>query len=333
MPDKPLPKILLISTGGTIASRFVKGKGYSPALGGDDFLGMYPELADLAEIDVIQPCNVLSFALTPLQILDIVNIAREKIARKRFEGVIVTQGTATMEETSYLADLLWDLAEPLIFTGSMLNSSERDWDGPRNILNAVLIAVSKDAREKGAMVTLGGEIHAARDVVKIHKTALAPLVSYNTGPLGFVLNRKEVVFHRTPLRRMVFPVNTLETKVDLIKVVMGGDAGLLKASIANGARGIVLEALPGGGGVTPEIMEVVREARKGGVIFVMSPRSPLGSAKSAAGGGCGPFDLMNCGVINAGDLAAVKARVLLMAALPFANSQEELARIFKEIAP
>lgn len=327
------PKLLLISTGGTIASKFVEGKGYAPVLGGDDFLDPYPELAAIAEIDSIQPCNVLSFALTPAQIMEVVSIAREKVAKESYEGVIITQGTATLEETSYLADLWWDREEPLVFTGSMLNASERDWDGPRNLLCAALIASGKDARGKGVMITLGGEIHAARDALKIHKTGLAPLVSYNAGPLGLVLNKKEVVFHRAPLRRKTFPVKTPETKVDLIKVALGCDARLLRASIDSGAKAIVLEALPGGGGVTPEIMEVVREAGNRGFIFVMSPRSPIGSVSSVASGGCGPFDLRQCGVINAGDLAAVKARILLMAALPHVNSREELARIFKEIAP
>jgi len=265
--------------------------------------------------------------------MQIVGTARQKVLHEGFVGIVVTQGTATLEESSYLADLLWDVEAPLVFTGSMLNSSERDWDGPRNIMNSVVVAISAEARGKGAMICLGGEVHAARDATKIHKTSLAPLASLNTGPLGMVINKKEVVFYRTPLKRKTFPAKTLETAVDIIKVGIGDNARLLDASIASGARAIVLEAFPGGGGVTPEIMAAVKRARAKDFIFVMAPRSPIGSSLSGASGGCGPFDLRQSGVITAGDLAAIKARIVLMVALPLTGNLDQLRETFREIAP
>jgi L-asparaginase len=328
------PKVLLISTGGTISSKFDPAKGYSPALTGADFLAEFPIFGEFADIDVMQPCNVLSFALAPATIMQIVDTAKQKVAQEGFAGVVVTQGTATLEESSYLADLLWDVDAPLVFTGSMLNSSERDWDGPKNIMNSVIVAASAEARGKGAMICLGGEVHAARDATKIHKTSLAPLASLNTGPLGMVINKRDVVFHRAPLRRKTFKANTLEMAVDIIKVGIGEDSRLLDASIASGARAIVLEAFPGGGGVTPEMMVSVKKARARDFIFVMAPRSPIGSAALAgASGGCGPFDLRQCGVIPAGDLAALKARIVLMVVLPLITNAEQVRNIFSEIAP
>jgi L-asparaginase len=327
------PQVLLVSTGGTISSKFDPAKGYSPALTGADFLADFPALRELADIEIIQPCNVLSFALSPVTVMQIVSAAKEKVMQEGFAGVVVTQGTATLEETSYLADLLWDVDAPLVFTGSMLNSSERDWDGPRNIMNSVMVAISTEARGKGVTICLGGEIHAARDATKIHKTSLAPLASLNTGPLGMVINKRDVVFHRAPLRRKTFHAQTLEMAIDIIKVGIGDDARLLDASIASGARAIVLEAFPGGGGVTPEIMAAVRRARLRDFIFVMAPRSPIGSSLSGAGGGCGPFDLRQCGVITAGDLTATKARIVLMIALPLTGNLDQLRDTFREIAP
>jgi L-asparaginase len=327
------PKVLLISTGGTISSKFDPAKGYSPALTGADFLSDFPALREFAEIEAIQPCNVLSFALSPETVMQIVGTARQKVLHEGFVGIVVTQGTATLEESSYLADLLWDVEAPLVFTGSMLNSSERDWDGPRNIMNSVVVAISAEARGKGAMICLGGEVHAARDATKIHKTSLAPLASLNTGPLGMVINKREVVFYRTPLKRKTFPAKTLETAVDIIKVGIGDNARLLDASIASGARAIVLEAFPGGGGVTPEIMAAVKRARAKDFIFVMTPRSPIGSSLSGASGGCGPFNLRQSGVITAGDLASIKARIVLMVALPLTGNLDQLRETFREIAP
>jgi L-asparaginase len=327
------PRVLLVSTGGTVASRFEEGKGYSPAVKGDDILRDFPEVHEAAEIEAVQCGNVLSFALYPDTVMKIVRMVSEKLKKEDFHGAVITQGTATMEESAYLADLLWDLEKPLVFTGSMFSSSEKDWDGPRNILNAVLVAASPLARNKGAMVCVGGEIHAARDVVKMHKSSLVPYASLNAGPLGMFVNKRDIIFNRAPLLRKVFLTDKLENRVDIIKVAMGSDARLLDASIKSGAKAIVLESLPGGGGVTPEIMAAVRNARNDGFIFAMTPRSPLGSALSVAGGGCGPWDLRQCGVITAGDLPSVKARIIFMVTLPLGKDFKELMQIFHEIAP
>lgn len=327
------PKVLFVSTGGTISSRYEEGKGYSSFLKGDDILCELPEIHGAVEIESVQYCNVLSFALSPEIIMGIVTFVKQRLKDDDFLGAVIAQGTATMEEAAYLADLLWDQDKPLVFTGSMFNSSERDWDGPRNILNSILVASSPLAKNKGVMICLGGEIHAARDAVKMHKSSPVPIVSLNAGPLGMVVNKGSVIFNRIPLLRKCFSPADLETTVDIIKVALGSDARLINASIKTGAKAIVLEALPGGGGVTPQIMAAVKKARRKGFIFVMTPRSPLGSALSNASGGCGPWDLRQCGVITAGDLSSVKARVVLMVTLPLVRDLEELSQIFREIAP
>ncbi|KUO71936.1 MAG: hypothetical protein APF77_04600 [Clostridia bacterium BRH_c25] len=327
------PKVLIISTGGTISSKYDNEKGYSPAVSVQELCSSLFGIENLAEIESIQFCNVLSFALEPNQILDLVNIIRAKIYEGDYAGVVITQGTATMEETSYLADLLWDIDQPLVFTGAMLNASERDWDGARNIFNSVLVAADPMAKNKGALVCMGGEIHAARDVSKVHKSSLNAFVSLNSGPLGMVSNNK-VVFYRNPVLRKVFAlVSRLETGTEIIKVSLGAGSKLIDLLVANDYKGIVLEGFPGGGGVTPEIMNSVIKAQDKGVVFVLTPRSPMGSVISRASGGCGPWDLRQCGVINGGDLTSVKARILLMVALPLVSSKAELEGLFNEAAP
>jgi L-asparaginase len=238
-----------------------------------------------------------------------------------------------MEETSYLADLLWDIDKTLVFTGSMLSASERDWDGARNIFNSVLVAADPSAKNKGVLVCMAGEIHGARDVSKIHKTSLNTFVSLNSGPLGVVANNR-VIFYRSSLHREVIAsVNRLETNVEIVKVSLGTSSKLIDLLISNDYKGIILESFPGGGGVTPQIMKSVRDAQHKEIVFVQTPRSTMGTSISRASGGCGPWDLRQCGVINGGDLSSVKARILLMVLLPLINNKSELEEIFNKMAP
>lgn len=327
------PKVLIVSTGGTISSKYDNEKGYSPAVTAQELSSSLDGIEKFADVESMQFCNVLSFALQPLQILELVNIIKTKISDENYAGAVITQGTATMEETSFLADLLWDIDKPLVFTGAMLNASERDWDGARNILNSVLVAADTAARNKGVLVCMAGEIHAARDVSKIHKTSLNTFVSLNTGPLGVIANNR-VIFYRSPILRKVFAsITRLETNVEIIKVSLGTSSKLMNLLVCNGYKGIVLEGFPGGGGVTPEIMSCVKETQYKDIAFVLTPRSPMGTSISRASGGCGPWDLRQCGVINGGDLTSVKARILLMVTLPLINDKSQLETIFSEIAP
>lgn len=327
------PKVLIISTGGTISSKYDNEKGYSPAVTAQELSSSFLGIDKYADIESMQFCNVLSFALEPHQILDLANLIKAKITEGDCAGAVVTQGTATMEETSYLADLLWDIDKPLVFTGAMLNASEKDSDGARNIFNSVLVAIDPMAKNKGVLVCMAGEIHAARDVSKIHKSSLNTFVSLNTGPLGLVSNNR-VIFYRNPVLRKVFaPIDRLETNIEIIKVSLGTSSKLIDVLVSNDYKGIVLEGFPGGGGVTPEIMNCVKKAQDKDIAFVLTPRSPMGSVVSRASGGCGPWDLYQCGVISGGDLTSVKARILLMVTLPLVDNKSELEKIFNEITP
>lgn len=327
------PKILIVSTGGTISSKYDSEAGYSPAITAQDLRASIIEAETVVDIEAIEFCNVLSFSLAPYQILKMINMIRTKLTEEDFVGAVVTQGTATMEETSFLADLVWDIDKPLVFTGAMLNASERDWDGARNIYNSVLVAANIEARSKGVMVCMGGEIHAARDVSKIHKTSLNAFISINTGPLGVVSNNR-VIFYRNPILRKVFTkVEKLETNVEILKVSLGANSRVLDFMISENYRGIIIEGFPGGGGVTPEIMKSIRKAQGKDIVFVLTPRSPVGTSVSRASGGSGPWDLFQCGVINGGDLTSIKARILLMVALPKVGSKPDVQKIFNEIAP
>lgn len=325
-------KVLLVNTGGTISSEYSEAGVYSPVISANGLIDRIPKAYNLAYYDTIQIDNTLSFALTPKKIFEIIELIRSKLVTDNYVAAIITQGTATMEETSFLADLLWDLDKPLIFTGAMINASEKDWDGGRNLLNSIITAISPGSKGLGVLVCMSGEIHAARDVVKLHKSAIKSFYSLNSGPIGIV-NGDCAIFYRKLLKRKVFKTCYLEEKVDIIKVTIGDDASLLKASINNGAKAIVIESFPGSGGVTPEIANVIRKESGSGVIFVSTPRSPLGSMHAIAGGGCGSFDLKSLGVIMGGDLTSVKVRMLLMVVLPLTQNHIKLTSIFNQVSP
>jgi L-asparaginase len=331
------PKILLVSTGGTISSQMQPDGGYRPALGAAALLEhCLQQTPGQAEIVPWQYCSLLSFAMTPEMIFELTGQVRAQLRRgPDWVGAVVTQGTATMEETAFLADLLWDDPRPLVFTGAMANATRADWDGPQNLADAVAVALHPDSRNRGALVCMAGEVHAARDVAKLHKTALSSFASVNAGRLATVSGEgRRVTFVRTGPRPAVFSPPALETRVELIKICLGCGGGLIDAAVEAGARAVVLECFPGGGGIPPAVFERVKVHLQSGVFFVMAPRSPCGSANdSPSASGSGPWDLRRAGVIPAGDLPAVKARLLLMAALPGMGSREELAELMARFCP
>lgn len=327
------PRVLIISTGGTILSKPAStGAGYSPHLTGAELIGFEPNVLSWADVDVIEWSSVLSFAFTPESIVNLSKMVTKNLAEDKIAGAVIIQGTATMEETAFLADLLHTSDKPLVFTGAMYSASERDSDGPRNVLNSIIVASSNEARGKGVLVCMNGEIHAARDVIKTHKSSIATFKSPNIGPIGLVNNKEGAIFYTAPLLRRTFnPV--IEPYVDLIKAVLGSDARLLKASVNSGSKGIVIEAFPGGGGVTPAMMEYIIELRSMDFPIVVTPRSILGRPIPQAGGGSGPADLQKCGAIFGGDLSAPKARILLMVALGNYKTTSEIRDVFAPFAP
>lgn len=325
-------KILFVSTGGTIASVCKASSGYSPTQTDmSELLKCAPELLEQADVIQMDHSSILSFLMTPDFIMDMVVKISERVKQDGFDGVVVAQGTAMLEESPFLADLFWNSEVPLVFTGAMFNKSEPDWDGSRNVCNAIAIALSPESRGRGALVTLGGEIHAARDAVKTHKTSLAPIESVNFGRLGNVINCSKVVYYRNAVRRTVFEKPALQEKVDIVKVSMGSSGILISALAEAGYKAVVIEALPGGGGVSQEVFDAV-EKYKDKLLFVMCPRSQGGVCISKAGGGTGPVNLKKLGVLTAGDLNSVKTRLFLMAAMAKYETREEIEKALDAFA-
>ncbi|HEX5581182.1 MAG TPA: asparaginase, partial [Gemmatimonadaceae bacterium] len=243
---------------------------------------------------------------------------RAAAERDDLAGIVVTHGTDTMEESAYLADLLYSGAMPVVFTGAQRSAADPDTDGPPNVRDAVRIAASPAARGLGVVIAMGGRIDAARDATKVHTRALRAFGSFEHGALGEVAGDIVHVYRRRSRPDNLSRVEALESRVVLIKLGAGMDGLLLRAAREAGQRGIVLEGF-GLGDATPAVAAEVERAVGAGVAVLVVSRCPDGDAAPLYGGG-GGADLARAGALFGGNLRGPKARVLLMAALAAARS-------------
>lgn len=300
--------VVVVTTGGTISMRADPATGkLVPAASGDELVEMldWPEsppleLDDFARVPSFEMHGALALSL-----------ARRVLDHRA--PIVVTHGTDTMEETVYLIDrVLPGDAPPVVLTGAQRGADERDTDGPRNLRDAIRAAAARESVGRGAMMVFAGEIHAAREARKTHTSAVRAFESPGYGPIGHV-DAGRVFFTRRPERRPPLPVPDQLAPVDLIRLYAGSDARFLRASLASGARAIVLEAT-GRGNANEQVVEGVRELVGAGVPIVVCSRCVAGGVEPVYGRG-GGRDLAEAGALFAGDLAGPKARVLLQLAL------------------
>jgi L-asparaginase len=300
-------RVVVVSTGGTIAMRPEPGTGkLVPAANLDELLESlaWPDAPPLELDDFV---SVPSFDMHGALAL---SLGRRVLEHRA--PVVVTHGTDTMEETVWMIDrLLPDEAPPVVLTGAQRPGDDPDRDGPRNLRDAIRVAGSPAARGRGAMIVFDGEIHAAREVRKVHTTAVRAFASPGYGPIGHV-DGGRVIFSRRPERRPALPVPDELAPVDLIRLHAGSDARFLRAAVQSGTRGIVLEGT-GRGNANDQVVEGVREAVAAGVPVVVCSRCVAGRVEPVYGRG-GGRDLAEAGAVFAGDLAGPKARVLLQLA-------------------
>jgi len=308
-----MKRILVLTTGGTIAMRAdTPASGAVPVLAGADFLSAVPE--GVAEVRAEGFSNLPSAHFTIEQIWNLSRRVAALAAEDAVDGVIVTHGTDTLEESAYLCDITVDSPKPIVFTGAMRTVSDVGSEGLANLAAAVRVAASDDARGLGTLVVFNDEIHAAREVTKTHTTALDTFQSPEFGALGRV-DYGGTVIARKPTRREFIPATRLEPNVHLLKLVVGMSDGLLEYLVETvGARGIVLETL-GGGRVPPWWLPTIKRAVKGDCAIVVTSRTGAGRTVDRYGYAGAHRDLVQIGCWFADGLNGQKARIKLMAAL------------------
>jgi L-asparaginase len=311
-----MTKVVVLGTGGTIASRADGARGHVAAATGAELLDSLTARGVTAPaemtVTVEQFCNFNSF-LFDLELASRLARRAEAILREPdVAGVVVTHGTDTMEESAFLADLAVTSDKPIVFTGAQRPADAPDSDGPRNLADAIRVAAAREARGLGVLVVFEQELHAARDVTKLHTARLGTFYSGEHGKLGEI-DGTRVVVHRSPVLRHHFAIERIEPSVELIKLVMGTDGRLLRHALETGARGIVLEAF-GRGNANHAVVGGVHEANGRGVPVLVTSRCPQGRVEPVYGNGGGK-DLATAGALFAGDLSGPKARILLAALL------------------
>jgi L-asparaginase len=323
------PLVCVVGTGGTIASKFdpVLGGHVSAASAGDLVMAI-PELADVAQIRVVEHSNINSALMDTPTAFGLRNTLRKVLEDPSVAGIVVTHGTATLEETAYLMDLTVGTERPIVVTGAQRNADEKDPDGPRNLLNAVRIAADPNAAGRGVMVALGGEIHSALDATKVNPDRLTCFGARDGGAIGTV-TAHAVNFFALPQRRLHFEVHEIRTDVHIIKMVQGSSDLLFRACVAAKVDGIVVEAT-GGGNVNLPFYEGVCMALQAGIPVVAGTRLPSGAPHPGKGYLGSWQSLIRQGAISSGYLSGLKARILLMVALGQTSDREALRAIFAQ---
>jgi L-asparaginase len=302
--------VAVFALGGTIAMTRAPRGGVAPALSAPELLAAVPGLegiaAGLRTVDFRRkPGASLSFG-DLFELAAAINGALGSGCR----GVVVIQGTDTIEEVAYVLDLLLDTDAPVVVTGAMRNPTMAGADGPANILAAIRVAITPGARGLGCLVVLGDQIHAARWVQKTHTASPAAFASPGHGPLGEVVEGRVrlpvALRHRSPV---LHPDPARRVRVGVATVALGDDGSLAEA-LGERADGLVIAAL--GVGHVPADMAPVLGRLADRIPVVLASRIGAGPVHDRTYGYPGSErDLLSRGLISAGSLAPVKARILL----------------------
>ena len=333
-PASNLPRLAVFTTGGTIAMRKDETGGVVPAIDGAELLAAVPGIGELAQLEVNNLFNMPSDYMTEEHWLLLYQQVSSDLERDDIAGAIISHGTDTLEETAFFLDLTLSTDKPVVLVGAQRNASEQDSDGPRNLLNAVLVATAPDARGKGVMVVFNQQISAARDTSKSHT---ASVVGFQAGDMGFLgeVGHNDVHFYRPATRRQtLLPANLDQMvslpKVEIVAMYSGADGCLLNAAVNSGAQGIVVQGL-GAGNVNLPLFEAMKSAIAKGIAVVITTRVPNGRVAPVYGYPGGGKTLQEAGVLFAGDLSSQKARIVLKLALQKALSHGDLQEVFNRI--
>ena len=324
------PTIYILATGGTIAG---SGSGAldtsytSGTVTVDKLIAAVPEINKIATIKGEQISNIGSQEMNNEVWFKLANRVNELLTSGKADGIVITHGTDTMEETAYFLNLVVKSDKPIVMVGAMRNSGSLSADGPLNIYNAVNVAMCKKAVGKCVMVVMNDEIHAAREVTKTNTTAVDTFKSPNSGKIGTVFYGN-VKFYMNPVRKhtvnSAFDITKIKElpRVDIIYSHSNDNPDFVNLAVKNGAKGIINAGM-GNGNPFPSALEALGEAVKSGVVVVRGSRVSSGETTMN-----GEVDDGKYGFLASDNLNAQKARVLLMLALTQTTDKAKIQEFF-----
>lgn len=303
------PRLLFLSLGGTITMVQNNSGGIAPKLGASELIASVPALAEVADIEAHSPFRLPSPSLTLENLVEVARLITEGFAAG-IDGAVVIQGTDTIEESAFLLDLLVDAAKPVVVTGAMRGAEAPGADGPANLLAAARVAAAPEARGLGTLVVLNYDIHAARFVQKSHTTLPSAFESPQSGRLGLVAEGRPRFFARVLPTPRYAVGDGPPPPIALVKCAMGDDGRQLSTIPDLGYAGMVLEGM-GAGHVLASVAPIVG-AVAAKIPVVLASRLTTGPVFTQTYGYDGSeIDLIKRGVIPAGYLSGLKARLLL----------------------
>ncbi|MGE5292882.1 MAG: asparaginase [Micromonosporaceae bacterium] len=323
-----MKRVTVFALGGTIAmTPGSAADGARPALSGRQLLASVPGLADTgARLTVHDFRQVPGASLTLADVIGLAAAIGEQ-ERDGADGIVVTQGTDTIEETAYALDLLHHTDTPVVVTGAMRHPGMAGADGPANILSAVQVAASPAARGMGCIVVFADQVHAARHVRKTHSTSIAAFASPGSGPLGQVAEGTIRLHARATGRLRVTGVRgDAIPRVTLITITLGDDGELVEHAAAR-SGGLVIAAF--GAGHVPAVAVPALEKAASRIPVVLTTRTGAGPVLSRMYGFSGSErDMLGRGLISGGSLHPLKARVLLQLLLAAGAQRPRVATAF-----
>lgn len=328
MKRAQLPCIVLLGTGGTIASTAGAATAladYTVTEGIDSLLTAVPEITELANIRCEQVFNVDSRCITNKMLLKLAAHVDKLLADPGIDGVVITHGTDTLEETAYFLNLTIKSNKPVVLTGAMRPGSALSADGPLNLYNAILLASRPEATGHGVLVMLNDRVHAARFVTKTNTTQVETFQSSGQGSLGQIANGQLRLYQkpeRLHTQNTEFKLTSIRKlpAVDIIYDHQDAGPHIYDASIAAGVQGIVVAAC-GNGSLSPQAEKGLKRAVKHGIACVRGSRSGSGIVTASQND-------VRRGLISGDTLNPQKARVLLMLALTLGRDRDTIQSCF-----
>lgn len=330
MTDRP--RVALIFTGGTIDSVGVDRLDLAwyieagQRLADGELVARVPELTSIADVNEVPFRRLPSQSIKDRDLFDLVGLIHGLFAEDRANGVVITHGTNTLEETAYFLHLTLKTERPVVVVGAMRPSSAIGADGYLNLLNGVRVAADPSPRGMGVLVVLNDTIHSARDVTKTATYRLETFQGRDLGPLGYADNDGRVIFYHRPVRPHTvateFDIAQIQDlpRVDVVVSHLGADGTMIDAAVAAGASGII-SAGTGAGRPTPEEDRALERASAAGVVICQGTR--VGSGRTVRSPG-----LRRKGWIASDNLQPWKARILLRLGLARTTDPDELQRLF-----
>ena len=279
----------------------------------------------IADLYVEDLYHLASPQITEREMLGIKNRIEEAV-QEGYDGVVVTHGTDTLEETAYYLELTLDVNIPIVITGAMRSSNEIGADGLANLRSSLVVVTDEESSDKGVLVVMNDEVHTATYVTKTHTTNVATFQTPTFGPIGLV-SKNNVIYFQKLVKEEHYEVNTTEKKVYLLKAYAGMDGKLINAVCDLGADGLVIEAL-GAGNLPPQTVSAVRNCIKKSIPVVFVSRAFNGVTQDVYDYEGGGKRFQQDGVIFTTGLSGQKARVKLMILLEAEISFEKLSELF-----